>query len=163
MIRLFLFLVATAFVRAQSLPDEVWVSKNLHWQKAPKEYNPHLSTTSAMVLYLRADGRFGMMYCRLNKGANYTVVSQGDGQDIYGGTWRDLGDKIEARYRLIERTVPKIGEKIPGAEVVTLVRKARARSTAVELEFDSNRLVAFGRELPPSEFSRFFHFPEQNQ
>ena len=66
----------------QGLPSvkgkDVWVTEDIKWEKAPRDYHPNLSTGSATVLYFRPDGRFGMMHCRLNKGPNYLVVTATD-------------------------------------------------------------------------------------
>jgi hypothetical protein len=59
-------LYAQPFSRVQG--GDVWLTRDIQWEKVPRNYNPHLSTGLATILYFRADGRFGMMRCRVNRG-----------------------------------------------------------------------------------------------
>jgi len=145
---------------AQGLPrvkgNDVWVTRDIRWEKAPPEYNPNLSTGSATVLYFRSDGRFGLMYCRLNKGPNYLVVSNGDGQVVSEGYWEMQAEGLKVRYRLIFQTVSRVPpEELPGPEEKALITMT-ARD---ELRFGDKVFVPIGDRLPASELDPgFFNF-----
>lgn len=144
--------------------NEIWVTRDIKWDKAPAEYNPDLSTGPATILYFRPDGKFGMMHCRLNKGPTYIVVSLGDGQTVYEGSWEADGDKIKVQYRLTFRSVSPVGgEILPGPEVSSVVQLKRAGGSRSINEIMMNDLVfvPFVDKLNGNEIQKeFFHFPE---
>jgi len=166
-VRLTLLLVlAVGQVVAQGLPkvkgSDVWITKDILWEKAPKEINPNLSTGLATVLYFRSDGRFGLMHCRLNKGPNYLVVSNGDGQGISEGSWAAQATGIVVRYRLVFRTVLRRvpPEKLPGAEESTLI-EITAKG---ELKMGDAIFVPAGDRLHSNElYPEFFTFRQTLQ
>ncbi len=144
----------------QGLPSakgkDVWITKNVKWEKAPKDYNPNLSTGSATVLYFKSDGRFGMMHCRLNKGPNYLVVSNGDGQVVLEGTWEARPEGMEVHYRLMMTSVPRIPpETLPGPEQQALIE----HSPGDELKLGKEFFVPAGDRLRSNELEpEFFKF-----
>jgi hypothetical protein len=125
-------------IRSQPFPDvtggEVWIAKEINWEKVPPDVGPKLESGSATLLYFRKDGRFGLMQCRLNKGPEYLAVSLGDGQAVYEGTWELHGDEISVKYHLTYRTVLRVGERVPGPEqsqTIRRIRRSLRRSSAV--------------------------------
>ena len=161
MIRLVLLLgCLAADLFGQRLPsvngNDVWVTKSIKWKKAPRDYNASLSTGSATVLYFRSDGQFGMMHCRLNKGPNYLVVSNGDGQVVLEGMWEARPKGIAVRYRLLTTSVPRVPpETLPGPEQTALIERA----SAAELRLGKEVFVAMGDRLHASELEpEFFRF-----
>jgi hypothetical protein len=92
-----------------------WLEDNIKWAKAPKEYNPKLRVGRTSVLYFAADHSFALIYATVNRvTGEYEVISNGDGQDVYLGTWSISENSIALTYRLVSRTVLKLGEKLPG-------------------------------------------------
>ncbi len=154
------FVVAKLF--AQGLPsvkgNDVWVTKSIKWARAPRDYNPNLSSGSATVLYFRPDGRFGMMHCRLNRGPNYLVVSYGDGQVVFEGTWKAQRTGIAVRYRRVTASVSRVPpEQFPGPEETALVINAPMN----ELRFAKGTFVPVGDRLHATELDpEFFKFQE---
>ncbi len=91
-----------------------WLPVNLKWEHAPPEINPKLETGSATVLYFDQQGHFAVVGCVINREpGRYTTVSAGDGQVVSYGMW-DGHLPGHVRYRLISRTVERIGETLPG-------------------------------------------------
>jgi hypothetical protein len=56
----------------------VWLSQNIRWQHAPKEYSAELQYGSGIILYFRQDGKFGRLKCVLNRVGQRINVSLGD-------------------------------------------------------------------------------------
>lgn len=136
--------------------NDVWVTKNIEWKRAPRNYNPNLSTGPATVLYFRPDGRFGMMYCRLNRGPKYLVVSYGDGQVVFEGTWKAQPTGIAVRYRCVTTSVSSVpAEKLPGLAEMTVVEY----TAMSELRFEKSTFVPIGDRLRSADLDpEFFKF-----
>jgi hypothetical protein len=147
-------------VFGQGLPkvsgNDVWITREISWHRAPPEYNPNLSTGSATILYFRPDGRFGLMHCRLNKGPTYLVVSHGDGQAISEGSWKVQPDGIAVSYRLVSTSVPRIpSEKLPGPEKSSTIQT----TTSGMQKLGDQTFVSVGNRLHASELDpEFFNF-----
>jgi hypothetical protein len=91
-----------------------WLPVNVKWQHAPPEINPKLETGSATVLYFDQQGHFAIVGCVINREpGRYTTVSAGDGQVVSLGEW-DSHLPGHVKYRLVSRTVERVGETLPG-------------------------------------------------
>ena len=91
-----------------------WLPVNVKWQHAPPEINPKLETGSATVLYFDQQGHFAIIGCVINREpGRYTTVSAGDGQVVSLGEW-DSHLPGHVKYRLVSRTVERVGETLPG-------------------------------------------------
>ena len=91
-----------------------WLPVNVKWEHAPPEINPKLETGSATVLYFDQQGHFAIVGCVINREpGRYTTVSAGDGQVVSSGEW-DGHLPGHVKYRLISRTVERVGETLPG-------------------------------------------------
>ena len=151
---------------SQLKKSEIWVTRDIKWDKAPAEYNPDLSTGSATILFFKPDGKFGMMHCRLNKGPRYIVVSLGDGQTVYEGSWVADGDKIKVRYRLTFRSVSPVGgEILPGPEASSVVQILRAKGgqSAAQITMGDHLFVPVDdKQLGRDIVKEFFRFQKPN-
>jgi hypothetical protein len=91
-----------------------WLPVDVKWEHAPADINQKLETGSATVLYFDAEGHFAMVGCVINREpGRYTTVSVGDGQVVSYGVW-DKHLPGHVKYRLISRTVERVGETLPG-------------------------------------------------
>ena len=91
-----------------------WLPVNVKWEHAPPDINSKLETGSATVLYCDEQGRFAVVGCVINREpGRYTTVSEGDGQVISFGEW-DGHLPGHVKFRLISRTVERVGETLPG-------------------------------------------------
>ena len=103
-----------------------WVTVKMRWEHAPRYVNPKLETASTAVLYFDANQHFANVGCVVDREpGRYITISAGDGQLVSYGNWDGhLPEKV--RYRLISRTVPRLGEMLPGpwqSELVISNRK----------------------------------------
>jgi hypothetical protein len=91
-----------------------WMPVHVKWDHAPPSVNPKLETGSATVLYFDERGRFAVVGCVINREpGRYTNLSAGDGQVVSLGEW-DGHLPGHVKYRLISRTVERVGEALPG-------------------------------------------------
>jgi hypothetical protein len=76
----------------------------------------HLNERLAEVglLYFSPNNQFALVYGTVIQRATSETLSQGDGRVIYLGTWKFDGSAVRVEYRLVSRTVPEEGEKLPG-------------------------------------------------
>jgi len=91
-----------------------WMPVNVRWEHAPPDINSKLEIGSATVLYFDRQGHFAVVGCVINREPErYTTMSTGDGQVIFYGEWDGLLPG-HVKYRLISRTVQRVGETLPG-------------------------------------------------
>jgi hypothetical protein len=102
----------------------VWLSQNIRWQHAPKEYNAELQYGSGTIVYFREDGKFGRLKCVLNRVGQRLNVSLGDGFSVEQGTWTAAGNRLNIRHRVVAESLPPIGAVYPGPESVGVARVA---------------------------------------
>ncbi len=127
----------------------IWVHQYTRWEKAPPEVESRISTASATVLYFRADGKFRMVDCLLIKGKRSLGISNGDGLNIYIGEWSERDNVINVSYRLIERTVPMIGEVLPSPVRTSTVTFKGKRNRSAKIS-PLARLTFEGKEYAPT-------------
>jgi hypothetical protein len=110
-----LLLAGSVAFGQQPTPDGAWLPVHAKWQHAPADVAPNLITTSTRVLYFRPDGKVVVIDCIVNRQrGRYTTISAGDGQVVAAGEWRRERGRIMVRSQIVLRTVPKVGEKLPG-------------------------------------------------
>lgn len=116
LVPLLILLIVNGCSKRDSGPSAgAWILDGVSWLAAPKEINPRLQSARAEILYFGADHTFSLIYARVNRvPKEYKVVSNGDGQVIYLGTWATNGVNIDLNFRLVERTVRLPGENLPG-------------------------------------------------
>jgi hypothetical protein len=112
---LLVLLLSSCGAIAQSVKTAgAWLPLNVKWEHAPPDINPKLETGSATVLYFDEQGHFAIVGCVINREpGRYTTVSAGDGQVVSYGMW-DGSLPGHVKYRLISRTVKRVGEMLPG-------------------------------------------------
>ncbi len=115
-----------SFTLAQA-PAGAWIPVNAKWQKAPADINPNLSTASTHVLYFQPDGKMSVIGCVVNQQSGHYAISAGDGQTVAVGDWHEKNGQIVAHWRLVFRTVPKVGEKLPGPWVDEVLKSKDGR------------------------------------
>lgn len=114
-IALLLLLLGGASVKAQvAQPSGTWLQTKLVWKKPPPELELKERYAEAAVLYFSPDHRLVVLYATVIQGATSEVISGGDGQVVYLGTWSLNGKSLHVEYRLVSRTVAKVGETLPG-------------------------------------------------
>ncbi len=102
--------------------QEVWVTRTIRWQRAPAAVHAELTYGQGTVLYFGADRKFGMIDCWLYKKGDSLQISPGDGQNVYVGVWSERDGEISLTYRLTYRTVPVVGENLPGPSQTSKTR-----------------------------------------
>jgi hypothetical protein len=112
---LLLVLPLVASSQQGRVAEGAWLRSDIKWSKAPKEINPKLQYAPTGIIYFGADHTFALVYATVNRVPDeYEVISNGDGQEIYLGTWNAAGSALALKYRLVERTVRLLGEALPG-------------------------------------------------
>lgn len=99
-----------------------------------------------------------MVDCVLNREGRSLVISRGDGLNIYVGRWSEEVGVLKVDYRLAERTVPRIGEKLPGhtqTAAVGLQRGRRKGSLSTRLSF-LDKVFMPESKLPANEMRALF-------
>jgi len=110
-----LLLVGSAAFGQQPPVAGAWLPVHAKWQQAPADINPKLVTASTSVLYFQPDGKLVVIGCIVNREpGRYTTISAGDGQTVAAGDWHEDHGRIVARSHVVFRTVPHVGEKLPG-------------------------------------------------
>ncbi len=118
------FAAARAGAGDASAPRGAWVQEDVKWAKAPHSVVPHAEAGDAQVLYFGKDQTFALIECVLNRTAKgRETISAGDGQAIYAGSWSSEGESVGVSYRLISRTVGKVGEALPGPMQQASIKK----------------------------------------
>jgi hypothetical protein len=109
-----LLLSSPAAIAQSAKTTGAWLQVNVKWEHAPPEINPKLEAGAATVLYFDGDGNFALVGCVINREpGRYITMSDGDGQVVSYGTW-DGHLPGHVKYRLISRTVERVGESLPG-------------------------------------------------
>jgi len=145
-VALVILLIISGCSKQDSGPSAgAWIRNDASWVAPPKEINPRLQSAPAAILYFGADHTFSLIYARVNRvPKEYEVISNGDGQEIYLGTWTTNGVNIDLKFRLVERTVRSPGENLPGpalAETAQLKAAGivfRGHSFSRDAELDSS-------------------------
>lgn len=111
-----LTLVPLCAAAPRTMPSSgAWLQDGIRWRNAPKDINPRLQWGEASVLYFGEDHKFALISCIVIRVPNeYTTISHGDPRGVFLGTWEVDADRIDVRYRLVDRTIRVIGEKLPG-------------------------------------------------
>jgi hypothetical protein len=124
---------STPAIGAQVL-DGAWLQNNIKWVTAPPDVNPNLHCGQAIILFLGTDHTFSLIYATVNRvPKKYEVISEGDGQVVFIGTWQSSGENFIVKYRLVSRTVQVAGEALPGP-----IKQDRIRKTLSGLMFEQN-------------------------
>jgi hypothetical protein len=116
---LFLLLASSSLSRAQpaeiAIPSGTWVETDVGWLRPPAELDYlHEHYGEAGILFFGADHRFLLVYGTVIKQPGSESFSHGDGRVVFLGTWQVHGSSLRVHYQLVERTVARGGEQIPG-------------------------------------------------
>jgi len=111
---LLLCLLVVASQGQHSRVSGSWRQSGIKWTKAPTELHLKQRYAESAVLYFGASHDFALVYASVIQGPRSEVLSRGDGQVVYLGTWRPDGPTLHLEYQLISRTVSKSGETLPG-------------------------------------------------
>lgn len=91
-----------------------WLQRDLRWEKAPKQVNARLRTSTATLLYFADDHTFALMYCVVNQvPREYTSISHGDGVGLYRGQWTADRKGVAVWYEFVPMR-PKQWTGFPG-------------------------------------------------
>jgi hypothetical protein len=105
----------TCFGQARAKgPLGAWIDSDLDWQAS--EFHKDKSWTVAKVLFFYEDGRFGMIDGTIIRTAREMVVSDGDSQTVYFGTWKRTESQVIVTYRLIYRDIQPLGGEKQNAD-----------------------------------------------
>ena len=98
-----------------SVPLGAWLESQLQWNSPPAELSYlHEHYAEAGILFFTLDHQFLLVYGTVLRQPNRDALSQGDGRVVYAGTWTGNASSLQVRYRMIERTVRREDEQIPG-------------------------------------------------
>jgi len=110
-----LCLLGGTSLRAQVAPPMgAWRQTNVRWKKPPAELELKERYAKAAVLYFSPDQKFVLWYGTVIQGSTFEGMSHGDACVAYLGTWKPHGNSLHVEYRLVSRTVAKMGETLPG-------------------------------------------------
>jgi hypothetical protein len=105
--------------------EGAWLQDGIKWTNAPPDINPHLQSGRALILYFGKDRAFSRIYCVVGRvPKEYMTISHGDPLTLYRGRWEAEIDGIAVEYRLVSRTVPAIGERLPGPIHVAMIKNS---------------------------------------
>lgn len=108
----FIFVLSCTTLAQHTRPVGAWIPIHINWQHAPVTLNPKLESAATSVLFFDVNSHFAVIDCVL-LGPDSLRISHGDGQQVSTGAWDGRLPGL-ARYRLVSRTVEKIGEVLPG-------------------------------------------------
>jgi hypothetical protein len=105
--------------------EGAWMQDGIKWTNAPPDINPHLQSGRAVILYFGKDRSFSLIYCVVGRvPKEYMTISHGDPLTLYSGKWEAEIDGIAVEYRLVSRTVPAMGERLPGPIHVATIKNS---------------------------------------
>ena len=85
---LLLWVSAACHAQKTSFPEGAWLEGGVKWSNAPPQVHSNLQFAQAAIIYFGSDHSFGVIYATVNRVTNrYEVISSGDGQVVYLGTW----------------------------------------------------------------------------
>lgn len=143
---LFLFFVlwgCAAFAQGTK-PTGAWLPVHVKWEHAPANVNPSLETAATTVLYFGGNQRFAVIGCVVLRASRQLTISHGDGQQILLGEW-DGHLPGRVKYRLVSRTVQRVGEALPGPW-----REEKLASAPKGYLLFEGKLYRHAEELEPS-------------
>ena len=94
--------LATADISKIFARQHVWIQKDISWYRPEGEPDPKQTYGNGKVLYFGGAGEFGWFTGVVVKHGNTLMLSEGDGDIIYSGTWKANRDGIEVNYRLVD-------------------------------------------------------------
>ena len=98
-----------------AVPSGAWLESQLQWNSPPAELGYlHEHYAEAGILFFAPDHQFLLVYGTVLRQPNRDALSHGDGRVVYSGTWKADQTGLHAEYRIVERTVRREGEQIPG-------------------------------------------------
>jgi hypothetical protein len=98
-----------------TVPSGAWLESRLLWNSPPAELGYlHEHYAEAGILFFAPDHQFLLVYGTVLRQPNRDALSQGDGRVVYSGTWKGDRSGLHVEYRIVERTVRREGEQIPG-------------------------------------------------
>jgi hypothetical protein len=97
----------------------VWIGRGLKWEHIEGDPDPRQTFAGATVLYFGRTGKFAMVRGLVFKRATGMMISEGDGEADFIGTWAAHDGTVQVSYRLVSnyKMSRKVGEpepKIPG-------------------------------------------------
>lgn len=139
---LFVLWSCAAFAQGAK-PTGAWLPVNVKWEHAPASVNPKLETGATSVLYFD-ERHFALVGCVVNRESGRYVISHGDGQVMSLGGW-DGQIPGHVKYRLVSRTVQRVGETLPGPW-----REEKLESTPKGYLLFEGKLYRHVEDLEPS-------------
>ena len=102
-------------IPSQDFPQGAWLRDGSKWESAPRDINPQLQSAEAAILYFGKDHKFALIYCTVGRAPKqYMVISNGDPRNVYEGEWKTEDKSISVTYRLVEATILRSDQKLPG-------------------------------------------------
>jgi hypothetical protein len=143
--KIILFVLWSYAAFAQGVkPMGAWLPVHVKWEHAPPSVNPKLETGATTVLYFDENRRFALIGCVVYRPPRHFRISHGDGQVIFLGEW-DGHLPGQVKYRLVSRTVQRVGETLPGPW-----REKRLASTPKGYLLFEGKLFRRVEDLDPS-------------
>jgi hypothetical protein len=137
----------------------VWIKCGLTWQRSEGDPDPRQTFAGATVLYLGRNGKFAMVRGIVFKRAGGMMISEGDGEADFIGTWVVHDGTIQVSYRLVSdyKMAHIVGEpepKVPGpvekAEIRIEHKQGGDKKLVTLLQFQGQE-YEIARGLPVSE------------
>jgi hypothetical protein len=122
-----------------------WIPERMSWESPPSGLElDSLRFAYASTLYFSPDSTFKMFHWMLLKAESHDSLgaSLGDGFSLHLGNWYPLNpNEILIRYRLVYRSITKVGEKLPTEEVSDTLAISDLRNGVFKLEMDKQTFV----------------------
>ena len=94
-----------------------WVPADIHWQH-PRGAPSGEAVAPVVVLYFQQNGLFTRDECWVIRSGKAITISNGDPHNEWIGRWDPIADGMHVSYRLVRRTVERMGEILPGTMTV---------------------------------------------
>lgn len=126
----FLFLFLAPLCSAQSNIEPQWAafSSPLKWESPPPELHANTKSARARIRVLFPSGAYGEVSCFLiRRGDGSISISRGDGEVVATGSWKQEGNHVIVKSRIVYRTVVIMGRPIPEVESTESLRAVKGR------------------------------------
>lgn len=122
-----------------------WIREQMNWEFPPQGLElDSLRFTYTSTLYFSSDGTFKIFHWMLLKVEpdDSMGASLGDGFSLHLGNWHPSNPReVLVKYRLIYRSIAKIGETLPGEEIPDTVAIIDSRRDVLKLKMNEQIFV----------------------
>lgn len=146
MMSLFLLLSCRPSVYDEIALTGFWLPEMLEWESPPPDQIEGIEGTRFVytsTFYFSTDGSFRMMNWLLYKSSLDSLnVGVGDGFSVFEGIWRRVSDKeVLIKFRVVYRSIEKVGEKLPGEEIKNTLSVIKLNNSVLKLRMNDKVFI----------------------